>query len=79
MVTRLLLFMVCLIFPLGSFAHSGGLDKFGGHKNNKTGEYHYHKDIKETTIVLKLTTGKTLTLTIFEAIEVNNCLKNIHP
>lgn len=25
------------------FAHSGGLDSRGGHRNRRTGEYHYHR------------------------------------
>lgn len=27
----------------GIAAHPGGLDKNGGHRNRKTGEYHYHR------------------------------------
>ena len=37
---------LCFILLLASvasvYAHSGGTDKFGGHRNRKQGGYHYH-------------------------------------
>lgn len=36
----------CLILPAWIFAHPGGLDSNCGHRNRKTGEYHYHKNWK---------------------------------
>ena len=39
-----LFFAVVFAFALASvaYAHSGGTDSRGGHKNHSTGEYHYH-------------------------------------
>ena len=39
-----LFFAVVFAFALASvaYAHSGGTDSWGGHKNHSTGEYHYH-------------------------------------
>ena len=37
--------IVCLILPsvvLVTYAHPGGTDSSGGHRNRSTGEYHYH-------------------------------------
>ena len=31
------------LFTSSALAHSGGLDKNGGHWNHKTGHYHYHR------------------------------------
>lgn len=41
---KLIVFISMLIVLLTStiFAHSGRTDRFGGHYNHKTGEYHYH-------------------------------------
>lgn len=32
----------CLILSVAAFAHPGGTDSSGGHRNHSTGEYHYH-------------------------------------
>ncbi len=34
--------LIVLLIPLDTFAHSGGTDAEGCHKNRKTGEYHCH-------------------------------------
>ena len=34
--------LVSLLSTSIVFAHSGRTDKYGGHYNRKTGEYHYH-------------------------------------
>jgi hypothetical protein len=40
-----LLVVISFLFMMNvSFAHPGGLDKQGGHKDAKTGEYHCHTD-----------------------------------
>ncbi len=31
-----------LLFTIAGYPHSGRTDKYGGHTNRKTGEYHYH-------------------------------------
>ena len=37
------IFSIILTFvSISAFAHSGGTDKFGCHKNHKTGVYHCH-------------------------------------
>ncbi len=33
---------ILIFYPLNIFAHSGGTDAKGCHKNRKTGEYHCH-------------------------------------
>jgi len=42
----LLLYLMCLIMPLSTLAHSGRTDSSGGHRDNKNasglGSYHYH-------------------------------------
>lgn len=41
----LLLFLVIILvsfFAVGTYAHSGRTDKYGGHYDTSTGEYHYH-------------------------------------
>ena len=40
-VTLISLLALCLI-AINVLAHGGGTDKFGGHRNKKTGGYHYH-------------------------------------
>ena len=36
-------FLICMIaLSLTLSAHSGGTDSKGGHRNHRTGEYHYH-------------------------------------
>lgn len=48
--TRLIIaFLVLLLTPACILAHSGGLDKSGGHYNRKTGEYHHHGKKSETS------------------------------
>ena len=39
----LIVISTILILPSISLAHGGGLDKCGGHRNRKTGGYHYHR------------------------------------
>jgi len=34
--------LIVLLMPLETFAHSGGTDAKGCHKNRKTGDYHCH-------------------------------------
>jgi hypothetical protein len=34
--------LIVLLIPLDTFAHSGGTDAKGCHKNRKTGDYHCH-------------------------------------
>lgn len=46
------LFLACLTILISvnsTGAHSGGLDKNGGHFNQKTGEYHYHGQKTDST------------------------------
>ena len=44
---RLLILFLCLLLlaiPITiALAHSGGLDANGGHRDRKTGQYHYHR------------------------------------
>lgn len=35
-----MLLLVCVV--AAAYAHSGGTDSRGGHRNRSTGEYHYH-------------------------------------
>ena len=37
-----------LLFTSVGYTHSGRTDKYGGHTNRKTGEYHYHN--KQTPV-----------------------------
>ena len=41
----MLILLACLMTfsPFTADAHSGRLDRFGGHWNHKTGTYHYHR------------------------------------
>ena len=39
----IILGLVGIAAAYASFAHGGGLDRFGGHWNHKTGTYHYHQ------------------------------------
>ena len=41
----ILILLACLMTfsPFTADAHSGRLDRFGGHMNHKTGTYHYHR------------------------------------
>ncbi len=39
----LLLIMILLSSPLSASSHPGGLDRYGGHYDHKTGEYHCHR------------------------------------
>lgn len=34
--------LTMMAFAVGAYAHSGGTDSNGCHKNHKTGEYHCH-------------------------------------
>lgn len=34
--------LTMMAFAAGAYAHSGGTDSNGCHKNHKTGEYHCH-------------------------------------
>lgn len=43
------LIFLCLLFPTNGFSHGGGLDSKGGHYNRKTGEYHFHKKVSQST------------------------------
>lgn len=43
-ILKILLLLLPLILSLEVFAHSGGVDKNGGHKNRKDGTYHCHND-----------------------------------
>lgn len=36
-------FLAAVLLASLAFAHPGGLDKQGGHRDGKTGEYHYHR------------------------------------
>lgn len=36
------LFAFMSLFSMSTYGHSGRTDKFGGHHNRKTGEYHNH-------------------------------------
>lgn len=38
------LLTILLSLPLSASAHPGGLDKYGGHTDKKTGKYHFHRD-----------------------------------
>ncbi len=38
------LLLAAFISPTLVFSHPGGLDKYGGHTNTKTGEYHFHRN-----------------------------------
>lgn len=38
-----LLPLLLLLLPAGAFAHGGGLDDRGGHRNSQTGRYHCHQ------------------------------------
>ena len=40
--------LVALSFIPSAIAHSGGLDKQGGHRNGKTGQYHRHRPASTT-------------------------------
>lgn len=46
----LFMFLLCLSYT-PSYSHSGKTDKNGGHRDSKTGKYHYHKDSKSIGIV----------------------------
>jgi hypothetical protein len=35
--------IVVVFFSGLAFGHGGGLDKYGCHKNHKTGDYHCHR------------------------------------
>lgn len=37
-----IVFSILILASIGIFAHSGGTDKFGGHRDRKRGGYHYH-------------------------------------
>ena len=41
-ISYLLAFVMVLTCSITAFAHSGRTDSSGGHRNNKTGGYHYH-------------------------------------
>ena len=43
--TVVLVAALLLLTPATTHSHSGGLDKFGGHYNHKTGKYHCHKGL----------------------------------
>ena len=43
---KLMAVLLTVVFPTGSFSHSGRTDAQGGHSNRKTGKYHYHKNPK---------------------------------
>ena len=39
-----ILLMLCYItIPVAALAHSGGLDRYGCHRDNKVGNYHCHR------------------------------------
>lgn len=39
---KLILVLLFSFAATNVFAHGGGLDKYGCHKNRKTGDYHCH-------------------------------------
>lgn len=41
-IVAIIVFCISLV-SVSAFAHSGGLDKNGGHLNHKNGTYHYHR------------------------------------
>ena len=41
-ITCLLMLVTFLFWSIDGVSHSGRTDKNGGHKNRKTGQYHYH-------------------------------------
>ena len=43
--------MLCMLVftPMEAESHPGRLDKYGGHMNHKTGEYHYHRGSKSVS------------------------------
>lgn len=43
MKTKLIVALAMAAVPAAALPHSGGTDKYGCHKNHKTGEYHCHK------------------------------------
>ena len=51
---RLAVLAVLLVFGFTDFdlghAHSGRTDKYGGHRNRKTGGYHYHSGPKSRSL-----------------------------
>ena len=34
--------VLILVFSTAALAHPGGTDKYGGHTDHSTGQYHYH-------------------------------------
>jgi len=41
--------LIVLLMPLETFAHSGGTNAQGCHKNRKTGDYHCHNKKRTST------------------------------
>ena len=41
---RIAIVLLCVLLPAAAAAHGGGLDRNGGHRNRKTGEYHCHRE-----------------------------------
>lgn len=39
---RIVAFAALALFALGALAHSGGTDRYGCHRDHKTGVYHCH-------------------------------------
>lgn len=64
--------LILLLIPLDTFAHSGGTDAEGCHKNRKTGDYHCHNK------KVKLQKDKTPTPSANEKISNPQKNKRIH-
>lgn len=63
-ISAILLLMLMLSSSLTADAHPGRTDRYGGHYNRKTGEYHYHNSgysgsTKKSTTRKKATTPKS--------------------
>ncbi|MDH4129568.1 MAG: YHYH domain-containing protein [Spirochaetota bacterium] len=53
-----LLMSIFLLVGVVGFSHPGALDNKGGHKDKKTGKYHYHKK-KDNKTTKTTKTGKS--------------------
>jgi hypothetical protein len=70
---------VCVLFVVVAvvLAHPGGLDKYGGHYNRKTGVYHSHK--KGTVIEVPTNPPPDVVVSNYPPLKLTNSVQSSGP